>query len=273
MKQTALLLLTLLLATSCYEDRIACLDVTATNFDILADEACPDCCEYPSLSIDLERANGLVNLSLDTTFFDAAGNEVRLIDLRGYLTDATLLDVNDLEFPATTTATEVRALEGTDTVLTDLDRTVVLLTTTGTAGRTVGRIRTGEALIDAARFTVGFGPTFPAVVPASAPASAPLSPQPRLLNFNDGAGYQSLSLEYELVATGEVRRVNVYADSELLLPLPGVLEPLPGADLTLEMRLDYQTLINDLNLAADDATVAADLPGAFGRAISITGVR
>ncbi len=43
--------LILVLLSSCYEDREACLDSYATNYDLSADIPCEDCCKYPSIKV------------------------------------------------------------------------------------------------------------------------------------------------------------------------------------------------------------------------------
>ena len=273
MQRLLLLLPVLFLSAGCYEDRIGCLEVAASNFDILADEACPDCCEFPQLSVDLERGFGPEDLVLADTFLDAFGNRVRLIDLRAYWSDLALTATDDEVFAAGATPVELEVAVGTDTVLADFAETVILPQTTGSTVTTVGRVRTGEAALNGLNFMLGFAEDFPAVVPESAPTTRPLRTQARLLNFNDGAGYVTLSLEYELVDTGEARRVDVYADRMVNLPFPGTLDPIPGADLTLEIRLDYASLLQNLDLTADNETLAAALPDRYVAALLVTGAR
>jgi len=42
----------ILATSSCYEAQDGCLDLNATNYDVMADEFCPDdCCNYPSLNL------------------------------------------------------------------------------------------------------------------------------------------------------------------------------------------------------------------------------
>lgn len=43
--------LSVFFVSSCYEYQDACLDQLASNFNIAADSACDDCCQYPSINI------------------------------------------------------------------------------------------------------------------------------------------------------------------------------------------------------------------------------
>lgn len=52
----ALLIVPLLFLTSCYEEQDGCLDLNATNYDVTADNVCPDdCCTYPSLNLSFRH--------------------------------------------------------------------------------------------------------------------------------------------------------------------------------------------------------------------------
>ncbi len=40
----------------CYEPKEGCLDPQAVNYDVTADEACADCCTWPSLRLSVKHA-------------------------------------------------------------------------------------------------------------------------------------------------------------------------------------------------------------------------
>lgn len=264
--------LSLFLASACYEDNIACLDADATNFDILADEACPACCEYPSFSLDVGRVWGDTVLIAGNTYQDGAGNDFRLIRFRVYLSELELAAANGA-LPTPENEVEVDVLTGTDTVATTVNANLILLSNTGTTTALIGRLRTGTDSLTQLRGTVGLGEAFTAVYPPTAPASSPLSTQAGLLNFNDGQGYLAASAEYILAATNDTVRVDVRGLSPFVLNFPGPLAPLRGVNLTLELDADYQQVFGNVNLSADENTVAASLLSRLASWLRVVGVR
>lgn len=265
-------ILTTVLASACYENRVACLDGDATNFDILADEACPDCCEFPAFSLDVARFWGSAPLVADSVYTDGAGNAFRLLRLRVYLSELGL-SAGATQLPVPENPTEARVVVGGDTTLTTINANVVLLANTGSTVATVGRLRVGEGALTQVQGFVGFPGDFPRVVPGSAPGGSPLATQPGLLNFNDGAGYLTASLEVARPALGDTLRVDLRDPRPLTLPFPGPLAPLRGVDLTLELVADYRLALGNLDLTADPATVAAGLADNLQAWLTVVGVR
>lgn len=265
-------LLPVVLFTACYEDNISCLDPDATNYDILADEACPDCCTYPAFSLDVDRKWGTADLSLDSTYQDGAGNPFKLLRFRTYLSELVLA-TNSGTLPTPENAVEVDVLAGTDTVLTTINANLVLLKSAGTTASPVGRLRVGTEPLTQLSGTVGLGETFAAVYPVTAPASSPLATQAGLLNFNDGQGYLSASAEYLLLATNDTVRVDVRGLLPFTLNFPGPLEPLRGINLTLELEADYQQVFGTTDLSASETTVASALLNRLGSWLRVVGAR
>jgi hypothetical protein len=265
--------LTVLLFSACYEDNIACLDADATNFDILADEACPDCCVYPTFSLDVEPIWGDTTLITDNTYQDGAGNDFRLIRFRVYMSELGLV-ADGTELPIPENEVEVGIISGTDTVLTSVNANLVLVSTISSATTsTVGRLRVGTEPLTQLLGTFGLGDAFTAVYPPSAPAASPLSTQLGLLNFNDGAGYLTASAEYVLTATDDTVRVDARGLQSLTLDFPGSLEPLRGVNLTLELEADYQRIFGTIDLTETAATVADGINDRLLDWLQVIGVR
>ncbi len=269
---TCLLLLLPFVISSCYEDNIACLDPDATNYDILADEACPDCCTYPSFSLELSRVWGTEPLALDSTYTDGSGNAFRLIRFRVYLGELELVAGNTI-LPTPENLVEVGIVAGADTVLTDINANLVLLRTSGSATSTIGRLRVGTEALTQVQGTVGLSEEFTAVYPPSAPAASPLATQAGLLNYNDGQGYLTASAEYLLLATNDTVRVDVRGTLPLTLDFPAPLDPIRGTNLTLILTGDYARLFGAVDLTADAASVGTALRNGVGDWLTVTGAR
>lgn len=265
--------LIIFLTSACYEDNIACLDPDATNYDILADEACPDCCVYPSFSLDVDRIWGDTTLSTDSTYQDGAGNDFRLIRFRVYLSGLGLL-AGGRELPIPENEVEAGILSGTDTVLTVINTNIALVSATSSStSSTIGRLRVGTDSLTQLRGTFGLVEEYMAVYPASAPASSPLSTQVGLLNFNDGQGYLTASAEYVLTATDDTIRVDARGTEPFVLDFPGPLAPLRGVNLTLELEADYQQVFGTIDLTATEPEVVNGLLDGLQNWLSVVGVR
>ncbi len=269
-----LLALLPLLLFSCYEDNIACLDPDATNYDILADQACPDdCCTFPTFSLDVDRFWADSAFSTEDVYPDGAGNQIRVLNFRVYLTELELVAQSAL-LPTPTNEIEVGVVTGTDTVLTDFNANLVLLETTSTSTtKSVGTLRLGTAALTQMQGRVGTADDFPAIVPSSAPAASPLATQVGLLNFNDGAGYLTASAEYLLVATNDTVRVDLYNSEPFLLDFFGSIEPQRGQNLTLELAANYREVFGTIDLSADENTVGAGIFAGLQNWLSVTGAR
>ena len=263
------LFITLLLLTSCYEDRIACLDPDASNYDLQADEACPDdCCTYPNFTVELTRSFGERAFSLDSTYTDGAGNRFKIQRLRFYLGDVGLL-ANDRPLPVPENIIEVREAIAGDTLLAESNDSNLLVTTTG-GNRVVGAYRSGgERSLTALSANLGLVPRIGAVVPRFAPAASPLSTQAGLLNFNDGRGYVQASLEYVLLGSNDTVRVDTYGSEPFVLPFPAAVEPQRGSALTVTVHVDYGLALGMANLAVNPAAFVDNLVAA----LRVTSVR
>jgi hypothetical protein len=264
--------LCLAFSSACYEDNIACLDPDATNYDILSDEACPDCCEYPSFSLDVDRFWADSAFRTTDVYPDGAGNEIRILNFRVYLTELELVAQSEV-LPTPVNEIEVGVLTGTDTVLTDFNANLTLLNTTGSTTSTIGRLRVGTEALTQVQGTLGTADDFPAIVPSTAPTSSPLSTQEGLLNFNDGQGYLTASAEYLLIATDDTVRVDLYNTEPFVLDFPGELEPLRGVNLTLELTANYREVFGVIDLTANESTVATGIFAGLRNWLTVTGVR
>jgi hypothetical protein len=269
---TIVLLLTLS-TTACYEDVADCLDPDATNFNVRADQACPDdCCEFPTLSLDITRVWGDTTLlsELDT-LVDRDGNEFALTSFRFYFTDIELEAESGL-LPIPENFVELDILEGADTVLTEINANLILVdNTAGT--ETVGRLRTGTEPLTQVQGRFGMSNEFPAVYPPSAPSSSPLMTQSGLLNFNDGQGYLLASVEYLTFPDSTEVRVDIRGNVPMQLPFGTSVAPLRGTDLTVEIDADFLALFNGIDVTASETTVAADLVSRLPFFLRATGVR
>ncbi|MEM6698038.1 MAG: MbnP family protein [Bacteroidota bacterium] len=85
---------------SCYENIEGCLDVNATNFNVMADRECEDCCEYPLLRLAIQHVYSDPNIdtfyrfNLDSIYTLDSVDYFALTDLKYYLSDIKLIRQN-----------------------------------------------------------------------------------------------------------------------------------------------------------------------------------
>lgn len=267
-----ILLPALLLCAGCYEDRIDCLDPDATNYDVRADQACPDdCCEYPTLSLDVERNWGDTTLASQEFLLDGAGNTFEVTRFRFYLSDLSVVTVDGEVEVENVVQTSV--IFGTDTLLTDVNANLVLIERTGSTTETAGELRVGTAALTQVRGLFGTSDDFPLVYPPEAPSGSPLATQAGLLNFNDGNGYLLGSLEVLLLPDSTSRRIDLTGNLPFDLAFGAEVEPLRGVDLTVEIAADYQVLLGGLDLRGDSTVLADGLRGQLPLFLEFTGLR
>jgi hypothetical protein len=78
----------LLISYSCYEEQEGCLNVLSSNFDVSADVECDDCCNFPSLNLNITYPIP----ALDSVLQDVNGNDFVVEKLSFYLSNIQLLD-------------------------------------------------------------------------------------------------------------------------------------------------------------------------------------
>ncbi|NJC25528.1 hypothetical protein [Neolewinella antarctica] len=262
------LFLTIFLISSCYEDRIACLDPDASNYDLRADEACPDdCCEFPEVGIQVTRVYGGEIFSRDSTYQDAADNDFQVVRLRFYLGGLELVVGNRLTItPAK--VIEIEEARGGDTLTTEVNANLVLVGTTGGATANFGTIRIGTEAISGLSGTLGLPDNFAPFVAATAPAASPLLTQPGLLKFRNGRNYLQASLEYRLNADTVVTRIDAYGTEAFEFNLAAPSVTARGSNVRLLLEVDYEKIFKDLDLSQEQVPFA---PG-ITNALKLTGV-
>lgn len=265
-------LFTLLFSAGCYENRVDCLDPDATNYDVRADEACPDgCCEYPEFRLDVARMWGDTTLASVDELTDGTGNSFEITRFRFYLSELELGTTGGAVIAENLVETTV--LAGNDSLLTEINANLVLIESTGSTVESAGTVRTGNLPLTQVRGLFGTSDVFPAVIPAEAPAGSPLATKEGLLNFNDGNGYLLGSLELLFLPDSTTRRVDLTGNLPLELPFGGEVAPLRGFDLTVEVAANYQFLLGNLDLRADDETLDAALRARLPNFLTVTGLR
>jgi hypothetical protein len=258
-----LFLLVVVVFSGCYEPTLGCLDTRATNFDLDADEACPDCCTFPLLSVRFDNVwsyqNTVVALRLDTFYLDANNNPFRLQRIRFYWSDLQL----KLSSGATLTITDSLDLSianGTDTsmitvrddyLFADIDRATrsVTLKTLETSG-----------VLTSLGATFGIKEPVNSAVTTSLTSSHPLAPKSGQMNLGASAGYIFAKIEYfqDTTSIDTIPRIiNIYGADflrELQLDLPTPTSFIEGFNPVLVIENDVSRWFSGINVRQTDTT-------------------
>lgn len=267
-----------MLLLSCYEPVDGCLDRDATNFSVSADFPCAnnDCCTYPRLAVRAAAFWGGEEMRFDTTYEDRVGNAFQLSRLRLYLSEIQLPLDNGSDTLIPIDSVDMRVvLSPGDTIDQTLNSNLVLIDQTSSTG---SLLSTGEFLetFNATEldFRFGFRDPYSSVVPESLTSGHPLARQEGLLNFNDGNGYVTVKIEYQLPAifADSILSHEVYGDLAQTLTLPNYDAFSLGTNLTIDLIIDHQQLFEAIDLSADSAALTDDFLFVLPQVVSISSI-
>ena len=254
----------LLTATACYEPVQGCLDRAARNFDLDADEACPDnCCTYPQLTLEVRNRWGADGPDVSSEEgYTAAGGQVFFLDrLRYYWSEPQLIRA-DGSTVSPRDSIEVDLVTGNDTLTTFVRDGIVLVEATqGTVRQAIGTFRPEGSFI-VLRVRLGLDPSYADVLPGSLSGNHPLSFQPGRLYFGRDTGYAQIKLAYtpegqvdSTVVTTFAAAVPLYID----IPVPGIAALPPGNNIRIVIEANYELLFSELDLSAPPEVLGPEL--------------
>ncbi len=253
---SAFLLLGLL--PSCYEPESGCLDNEALNYSLDADRSCSDCCEYPSLRLDVQHRftrDSLVQgiLPSNTVHIDDFDQAFRFKSIRFFLNKLHLLDASgnplmvEEELPLV-------VIEGSRIRLDTVEDNFALVDVSNLSDYTIGTIR-GGGQFNGLSFDLGL--TDPASkadideVPVDHPLDAPE------LYLSDEEGYVFFKMElYRDTTQATLDSVSVQIDRTTSLPdfnFPIDFFLNPGFNSEVVLRINYADLLAGVNVRTDSA--------------------
>lgn len=221
-----------------------CLDADATNFSPAADKDC--CCTYPGLSVRIFYVSGEESFSVDSTYFDGAGNAFRIVEspmiLSNFQLDAT--DGSNLAVEDTVIVEDVNG-----NALTLVDDFAVL--EQNTFLYELGTFREFGSYEQLA-FLLGLDAEANQTVPSSFPDEHPLATAEESLYLGNSEGYifSQLSIVYN---NGDTLTVSISGNDQVVpvtLDLPVTVER--GFDEELQLDLDLPSLLADTDLILDN---------------------
>lgn len=268
-KNRNLLWLTMLCCTlllpACYEPKEGCLDAQATNFDLEADEACADCCEYPTFQLALQHRIVLIGqaerrFSTDSVYYDGTGQPFRFQNIRFYLSNLHLVRADGSEAPVSNNIElDLYDPAGAPRKATVEDN-FLLANPAFEQTYTIGPFRQSGNNFVKVRFAIGIEGIANEAIPDSLPDDYPLGriEEALDLHFNPDSGYVFSHIEVlrdttaadtipVVLRTGTTPYLRVV---ELSLPSGG-FTPSDGFNTRLTLRVNYVEWFQSLNIRQD----------------------
>lgn len=247
----------------CYEPTSGCLDTRATNFALDADEACPDCCTFPQLSVRFDNVwtypDEVVPLRFDTFYVDANDHPFRLQRIRFYWSDLVLV-LNNGETLTITDSLDLSIANGTDTSMITV-RDDYLFADIDRATRSISlKTIVPSGVLTRLDATFGIQEPVNSAVTTSVSNSHPLAPKTGQMNLGAATGYIFAKIEYfqDTTAVDTIPRIiNIYGSDvirtlQLDMPVPTTF--LEGFDPVLVIENDVSRWFSGIDVRQTDTT-------------------
>lgn len=228
----------MLLFISCYQQKEACLDIHATNFDASADVNC--CCDYPRLQLNFIHKTNTILFNSDDTLTNDLGQSYKINSFSFYLSGFSFKTSNGTII---TTSDTIRIPSKTDSIVLNKDITLVRpLTSNVLLGRL---IQTND--FNEINFNIGVPQAANQADISRISESSNLSTQPDSM-FTPSLGY--VSIRYSISdLNGNIKEVRVYD----MIPLHfNLLLPNKLAKNTcLQLEIDHSYLMHEIDILND----------------------
>lgn len=251
------LLIGLCTLTACFEGEEGCLDVSALDYDVSADEACGDCCTYPELSLTFShkvyQGADTLNFAYQTPYFNSlrqyfAFNEISYyVSDVGFITDqGTTITVVDL--------IDLAELGARDTTFFEVSDNFVLSQPDNFRDQAVGTF-IYKGTVTALKLSLGLPEIVQQTEPALLPDDHPLAEQVPSMYLEETERYLYNSIEFfrdttDLTGVPEVIQITEEEDKiDLFLPVSG--EILSGFDIDVTLEVDYLAWFAGVDFAND----------------------
>ncbi|NJL75196.1 MAG: hypothetical protein HC892_09335 [Saprospiraceae bacterium] len=248
----------LLLTSACYENIEGCLELEATNFDVSADKACENCCQFPKLRLNILHRikdpvrdtfynfplNAKVNPDVPPFFYV---NDLRyyLSDIQLIRSDGSLLSVED----------EIRVTQfnsNGDSTSVIIPNNFALINRRTPTTTSIGTLR-AKGNFTGLQFKLGIPAEINQSEPSSFPSNHPLAYRDSTMYFSRDSGYVFYRIQLfrdtsavmpVLLKTGtnaQLRQIIVNFPFELKV----------GFNTILTLRVDYGEWFKQIELETD----------------------
>jgi hypothetical protein len=252
----------LVLLAGCYEPKSGCLDLEATNYDVSADDQCPDCCKFPTLSLQVQHLVSLPTLPDSLFSMKYATGYQSAYDTNDlFLIDRGRFFISDLKL-VRPTGEEVGVLDSVwlptnngDSILVENnfskhDRDIFQAATLGTV-RTVG-------LFSGVKFTLGVSQkVLDEVQIDSVSTGNALAVKSDTLSYDSITGIIPNRLIVSRIIMGDTiaNDFRFYEPREISLDFSQPVSIERGFNVKLVLGLNYSFLFQDIDFGNDTSDV------------------
>lgn len=253
-----------LLLTSCYEPNEGCLDATSTNFDANADDACPDCCTYPTLEVSFLHKvatsdSTTANLAYNS-FYTFDSIDFFLINrIRFYISDIQLLHTDGSFYTGLDSIDLAIPEETGDTSEIRVPNNFILVDKNNFQDNSLGNFRK-SGNFDGIQFKIGITDPANHADPNQLSDEHPLSFQEESMhwNTNDGYIFNQISLTRDTLTRDSIL-VEYGTDDKLrTVSLNESFFVPEGFNITLVLQINYLQWFEGINLETESTTMIAE---------------
>ncbi len=260
------IILILLFCNACAEKEEGCLDINATNYDVTADEDCcaPDlpecCCTYPTLTLTMQHKLGKDSLNNNADF---ALNRIQTVepdsshffivnDIRFYLSNLQLINSNG-EHVGVTDSLAIEVLNDENNLESAIVEDNFSLIKRTQADYIIGNYA-GTNTYDSIRFNIGIQKPTNHIFLESLPEEHILNGTEDDLLYIDieqGFIFNKIILKKDTTAETIDTELNINNLTTITLPLINTLEVNRGANVAINLRINYLEWFKGINFAVD----------------------
>ena len=268
----------LFLITGCYENKVDCLDVRASDFAIDADEPCSDCCEFPVLRLQFQHKvqindSTIYNLTYaDSVYYDGAGNPFRINNIQYYISEAHLFRVNGAEEETQDSIELEIFLDGNRTILKYFEDNFNIVNPGSFQGSEAGTFAK-SGVYNRIRLAIGLAGDANKVIPTLAPEGHPLADLDMYTNPDSGYIFNSLELFRDTTAADTIPyMLNILTPENLVyvdLDFPEIFFLANGAEARVTIRVNYLKWFEGVNIKGDREEMIRNIVDSIAHSFSV----
>ena len=240
----------------CFEPEEGCLNVSAANFDIDADESCGDCCTFPTLSVDfqhriIENDTLVTNLTYEDSLYSVDGvNFFRVQNIQFYISDLRLIRSDFTEYTIVNSLeVDLFELNG-DSTQGFVKDDIALVNRNTFSTYQLGDIA-GESNFVGVRMLLGLDDELNRIDPESLAEDHPLLQDSMYISQDSGYVFNRLDLYLDAQDT-EATRIEISQDVNALdLGFPVEFALPEGFSVEITFQIDYLTWFQGIDFQND----------------------
>ncbi len=249
--------------TGCFEPVEDCLDLNASNYNVSADRACPDCCIFPEFRIAMIHRMVLpdttLTFQLNETYEDDFGQSYQISQLSYFFQGASWIKTNGSRIEVLDSVLLTRVENPLDTIEAFYPNDVLRVEGSNFQFESAGTFN-GSGSLAEFELSLGLPETYVQVLPSSAPTGHPLS-QDDLWTAEEGFAQCRMILVAQTPSDTLTKIIDIRTPQPLgsgIIRAPTPLELPPGFSTEITLQVDYRTWLRGVDTFSDSTALIAD---------------